>query len=361
MKSLAVNADYETELFYGHKGAAIINQSLEFLAFFLDTTPVYTSKKYAQVYLDYVETITGRRPEVSATGLSQNWWGELSDPELEKKLNSKVTSSEIILKEGWDKNIQIIHEISDFKKQKYLSPIIAKNPFGMSGQKFKLFTPLELETEGVAWLTKSLAHGPIILEPKLDRQHDFSHFVFPDGTSVCYENIIDNKFQYRGSLFRDFSNASVENLSFYSKIEESEWEKFKRELSVVLTFYSSFPGKFGYSIDSFTFFENGKLRIRSLCEVNFRRTMGRVAYDLSRAINPDLPWSLFLMGKSQAHRGGFNYLHKTLSALEGVTILSPGDTRFEIFLLKARDEFEGKALYKKLEELLPDGEFAVEF
>ncbi len=367
MKSLRVNADYETELFYGHSGAAIMNQSLEFLTFFLETNPIFTAKKYPPAYFEYIESIVGSKPTLISSGEFKNWWGELRDLELERKLNSKVTSSELCISQLKECNIQIIHTLSDYHAPESQVPMIAKNPYGMSGQKFKLFTPEALISEGPEWLKKSLPHGPIILEPLLKRQKDFSHFVFPDEKVICYQNLIDHKFQYRGTLFRDIQKPSIQSLAFYSDIDPRNWETFKHQLALIQNYYSSFPSEFGYSIDSFTFQGEFHSQIRTLCEVNFRRTMGRVAYDLSSKVASKLTWSLFLMGKSQGSKGGFQFLHKTLKPIllnseneSGIVILSPGDTRFEIFLIKARDEKSGLECLRKLKELLPDGEFAIE-
>ena len=89
MKSWKVNADYESVLFGNRPGPAIINQSLEFLVFFLEDEPLFTDKKYDPAYLKYLEKVTGKIPSILSQGSYENWWGALRDLNLERKLNSK--------------------------------------------------------------------------------------------------------------------------------------------------------------------------------------------------------------------------------------------------------------------------------
>ena len=84
-----------------------------------------------------------------------------------------------------------------------------------------------------------------------------------------------------------------------------------------------------YGIDSFIFEEEGELRIRVMTEINYLRTMGRVTYELSEKFSNDRNWTALLMIKKMPLAPA---LWKLLLGIEGIMVLSPGDSRFEIIL-----------------------------
>lgn len=345
MSAIKVNGDYESVLFF-NKPLPVVNEALEFLAMYLTQRPIITSKKYSKEFLDHVESFTGHIPVLQKEGKSENWWGALKNVEVEKKLNSKEMSAE------FNSDSYILKSMSDLPKldRTYL----AKNPYGMSGQNFALVEEGRLEN-----LEGMLKKGPVVLEPLFDRKFDFSHYVFPNGISICYENIVDSRFQYRGTLFRNYTQPTVENLSFANKVD---WSLFKSDYQKILSLYKT-ELNLGYSIDSFVYEDHG-LKVRSLSEVNYRRTMGQTAFELALKFGGIRKWAAFVLTKS---RGNFLETKKKLLPLEwepdtsrGVILLSPGDTRYDMFFLSAVDENEGKILLSEMKELLPDCEFAIE-
>jgi hypothetical protein len=276
-------------------------------------------------------------------GKFENWWGLLTKPELEKELNSKIKSARL------NKDSYVLSSLNDLPEldRTYL----AKNPFGMSGQNFAMVEKVRLEN-----LEVMLKKGPVVIEPFFDRKYDFSHYVFPNGVSICYENIVDTKFQYKGTIFKDYTNPVIQNLSFFSEVN---WNEFN--LSQIISEYKTdLPT--GFSVDSFVYEDNG-LHIRSLSEVNYRRTMGQTAFELAVRFGGVRKWAAFLICKS---RNDFLDTKKKLLPTEwepdtsrGVILLSPGDTRFDMFFLSAMDENEGRILLNELKELLPDSEFSI--
>lgn len=348
MKPIRVNADYEVELFTGTKAPAGINQSLEFLAFFVSERPVFTLKKYEHTYLCHVEKITGRRPEIVVSGDYENWWGELKDLQLERKLNSK----EFCTGFTGGKLVSDVSEIALNDDRIYL----AKNPHGMSGQNIVSFR--RNDTSQVAQSLKRF--GSVIIEPLLDRVYDFSHYVFPDGTKICYENLVDQKFQYKGTLFTDLQSPHVESLRFYSEVSEGRWQQFLKDTETIICTYANAGAKQGFSIDSFLYREEGELFIRAMSEVNYRKTMGLIAWLLSKKFAEAGQWTLFILGRKK-EKISFDQMKGDLKEVaENVILLSPGDTRFEMFFLKASNHEEGKKLFQRLRNLLPYTEFAVE-
>ena len=345
-----VNGDYEQVLFYAEQGSSAVSLTLECLVLFLEDRPLLTKKKYSSEYLSYVESVIGKKPNFASGDSFENWWGRLQDYDLERFLNSKITSSEINLKYDWCPGLKIIWSAEDLDH--YPGALIFKNPYGMSGQKFKFFRDGASFEEQLEWVSRSLSHGDLIREPHLKRTHDFSHYVFSDGAVIAYQNMIDEQGQYRGTLFQDHHRPIIESLSFYDQVD---WTQFREQFEIIKQEYAS---PIEYSVDSFVYREAEVLKIRALCEVNARRTMGRVAYDLSRKFAASAKWTYFFMTKSQ---GDFKSMRKKLEPLlkNGLMILTPGDTRFEMFFLSAADAAEGREKLRLFNELLPNTQASI--
>jgi hypothetical protein len=121
MRPIKVNADYEIQLFENKTGPETINQSLEFLPLYLVENKLWTTKKYHQNFINHVEKISGFKPQFSTEKQFENWWGGLSNIELEKKINSK----EFVLQYSPDSHlIESIDKLNILNGTKYL----AKNP-----------------------------------------------------------------------------------------------------------------------------------------------------------------------------------------------------------------------------------------
>jgi hypothetical protein len=351
VEALRVNADYEIELFQGRRGAEIINHSLEFLAFFLEKNPVFTNKSYSVDYLNYVEKISGHYPALVQKGPYKNWWGPLVNLDHERWMNSKVTTSELNLLEGWSKRIKIIKHPNDLENCHVEEKLIAKNPFGMSGVGLKT-----INNQSELSLVKDF---PCILEPLLNRCRDFSHYCFADGSTIVYENLVDDKFQYRGTVFRNLDNLVLEELSFFKDISLDVWTDFRIAVKKIQSYFSSEKLIAGFSIDSFIYTDqNLQKKIYYLCEVNYRRTMGVTAFELAKLYGKNSPWALFLLTKIQNPQ--FLDLTERLKSLPGVILFSPPDVRFQMFLFTAKSESEGKTLLAEFKKLLPECQFTVD-
>lgn len=351
MSSVRVNADYEMELFGQSRAPAIVNQSLEFLAFFLTEKPVFTKKVYSPEYLDYVESISGHRPQAVSAGEFENYWGALKNLELERWWNSKITTTEFVINQGWCHQTFILKDLSDVQEVKWERDYLLKDPFGMSGQRFRVLYQYMGLKDKMILIENALKNGPIIMEPFLDRKFDFSQYVFPTEQRISYENIVDKNFQYKGSLFNDLALPNYKSFSFFNLIHEREWEIFEHQVQEIVNFFSKYKNELGYSIDSFIFEEDDILKIRPLSEVNYRRTMGRIAYELALRYGEIHNWSMLTLVKNNPK---INLRKKLESYLENnhLILLSPGDTRFEIILLLAEDKSEGKKLMTTINELL---------
>jgi len=274
LRAFKVNADYESELFESGSPPKKLNEFLEFLVLFLEERPLFSHKKYSDTYLKYVESITRRKPIIVSHGEFDNWWGQLKDKDLEKKLNSKLTSFEVRksltpLLESW-----LIKKSEDLIGLPLNFPLLAKSLSGMSGKGHKVFYQ--------ASDLDSYTTFPFLLEPLKKRIKDFSAYVFDNKRAIFYENFVDDKFQYKGTLIRNHFNPIIENLSFYEQIDLEEWKRYQENLATIMTYYNSFDLKQGFSIDSFVYENDSKKQIYPLCEVNYRKTMGLVCYSLAK-------------------------------------------------------------------------------
>lgn len=354
MRPFKVNADYEVSLFSGKNSPEIVNHSLEFLYWFLESAPLFTTKSYHPEYLRYIEEIVGQKPRSVTSGCFENWWGSLTNLSLERELNSKITSANLC-----DES-QIISDVSELKLEGDRS-YLAKNPAGMSGLGFVTFTRDDLT--GVIRLLS--ASGRIIVEPLFDRVYDFSHYLLSDRT-ICYENLVDRNFQYKGTLFSSLRRPDVSSLTFAKRVPPQEWQNFQTRFEVIRCHYEALGAGFGYSVDSFVYRDGQELKIRALSEINYRRTMGLVAYQLSQRFARKMDSSLFVLCSGPKTKDTFAMIRNSIREIawsvnsgQGVLQLSPGDTRFECFLICGESVAEVRIFYDRLRTLLPDCKFAV--
>jgi hypothetical protein len=363
---LRMNADYEGQLFYGRPGPQILNQSLESLIFFLENRPVVTAKKYHPEFLDYIESLTHHRPQIlPSADFVQNWWGDYQKVDLERKLNSKITSAELIQEKKWCERTFVIREDNDINLVPFDRTYLVKNPYGMSGQRFLTIDSSLPHGDLIYQVKQWIKSGPLIVEPLLDRKSDFSCYVFSELSQIYYENMVDSHYQYKGTIFSNYLSPDLEHLSFYNDLALSSWHQYQKQVHEIIKYYKSLKDISGFSIDSFIYVED-ELKIRTLSEVNYRRTMGRVTYELAKRFNQDRPWAQLIIGKSSQSEGGFVSFKNRLSDLlwsigkdSGFIILTSGDSRFEILYLLATGHLEAEKYTKELALRFPTYNFAV--
>jgi hypothetical protein len=338
MRALKVNADYESVLFHSRPGQRIVNESLEFLAFFLSHQPILTQKNYSPDYLEYVTSRTGNRPHlVTSSDDVENWWGQLKNIPIEKWMNSKVTSTEFLIERQWING----HKILRTKENSFLGndqAYLIKDPFLMSGQKFQIINP----GEKLNWS----GHEILVAEPLLNRKKDFSAYFYSSQKIIFYENIIDHHFHYRGTIFNDWTSPHLENLKFFDQIDPQHWKVYRQRLKQIISHYVKNTDISGFSIDAFIYF-NQECLIYPLCEINYRRTMGQVAYELAETYSKDHKWAGLLLLKP-ARRP----LWTQLPNHPHLMVLSPGDTRFEILLIMAESAQHAQEILKEVESLI---------
>lgn len=346
-----VNPDYEAVLF-GGTASSQVSESLEFLAWFLEDAPIFTNKKYSSEYLNHVENISSHNPKTVDSGAYRNWWGALEDVARERVLNSKLTSTKLLLQRDTRFQAQIISDPSELQQVSLPFPWLIKQPNSMAGRGFQRVHSLE-----EIRVPKKMSS--LVVEPLLLRTHDFSHFFYSTGEEICYENLVDQSFQYRGTIFSDWKNPTRENLSFHSEVGVQEWDRFQEIITLIKKDYEELAHglkhQIGFSLDSFIYTGEKGPQIHSASEINFRRTMGSVAWALARRYARNNSWVTLRLEKP--HRGGFKNMQTKLQAEsleQNILLLSPGDTRFDVYFLMAKSSSEGELLNQRLLRLLTD-------
>ncbi len=295
-----VNIDYESYLFdphYHENADQYTKQIREFeYVFFLfsksDDVLIH-QYDYTEEDLVYFRSLGFSPPKlIKKNRINKNlpihyFWGDLNEKEKNQVLNSKFTSMEIGKKLGLGfyqggKVLSINDVKTHLKKFSNIKEWILKNPFGMSGKGHYLFSRDQKIPEHI------ILSRPI-LEPLYDRVFDIGTTYIIDGNSYrerfSVVNFNDRQGQFRGG------GASL-NPKY---ISEFVIENFKlnlddlyRDLDKVVAEYLKLNPKNNLQIDSFIYRkDDGGFSFYPLVEVNCRKTMGLVIYELANR-HPDL-------------------------------------------------------------------------
>lgn len=343
---LKMNFDYEAVL-SGGRPVPKLNAGLEFLGFYLADGPVSCDGRYGKEFLQKVEALRGRKLSLVQSKEVQNSWGPLADIEVERELNSKLLSAELTQLIAPGEGTRIFGKDSGEAFGDF--PLLCKFPLSMSGRGNKRIRGPE-DLKGLK--------TPYILEPLRKRVLDFSHFIYPEGDLIVYENLVDENFQYRGTVFHDRRNPKSSAIPFFKKIPPEQILNYEEELARYRSLFEErakrAPVSFGYSIDSFVYEDGGSVRIRTCSEFNFRRTMGHLAHELGRALLPEAPWlalRLFFSNPSGL---------EDFARDEGLLLLSPSEARIQVLLLPAENGKRGANLLRDADRFdvhkLPDAE-----
>lgn len=325
--SVIVNSDYEQRLFSSGQfsfESTLINQEFEYLYFFCgEGDELYTLKKYDNHYLDFVEDFTKQIPKLTSVKQDVSpWWGDSSQLQVKKFLQSKLNTTEFGIKN------HLVHPLtkicSDVEDIGYE---LCKFPFSMSGRGHYRY-PLN-ETK----IKKLFNSSSCINEPNLKRCLDLSTF-FNDGEIITtYQNEVDDFFQYKGTLIGKLS------------LKESLTSEYFKKLKLILKFIKDNDYTGVGSIDSFTYQENNKEHLYMLSEINTRKTMGHMAHLLFEKYSQD--YKIGKMGIVK-RKNQINH-HEILKEFESKAfVLSPNDNRFHLYFIIGDNKIEIEDLEKLL-------------
>lgn len=327
--SLLFNVDYEQQLFSSSPvklESNRVNQELEYFLFFLENEPVYSRRQYDLEYCHHLESMGFT---VKTTDHKDNihcWWGEYENLEQKRLLNSKLTSTRLAIENN------LCHPATHiFDQQQELLPgLVYKDPTGVSGR--GIYTKKD-EQKVLGLLKKT----PLICEPLLHRKQDIS-YLHLESEGLMYTNQVDDYFQYRGTTIAPL------------KLAENLQVNFEKAIQLVCKFMQEQGATGPWSLDGFTYEEDGKLKLYALSEINYRKTMGYVTYKLHQMWNEKGISQLHLIPTSKL-MGQLPYLDD-----DGIRVLSPRGNRFASLFLQASDLME---LQQKRDKLARD--FGVPF
>lgn len=291
MKTYKVDLDYEASLFDPAykpdlgKFQKIIRE-FEYVFFLVQKEKCILKnyKDYEKKYLDHLRALGFVIPDLHPKAEhAERWWGHHHNLEIEKFLNSKLTSAQIGKEKGWGfSEGSIISNISELKNHLHSFPEtknwLLKKPHSFSGIGHFKFGRDELNES----IINKVLTEPTLLEPVYDR-------VFDIGTTFIIENgviknhfIVENFNSENGGFKGGAGSSNVEKFKKYIfkkyNFDLNELEELTKKIAVK---YISLGALSNVQIDSFIYKENNQLKLYPLVEVNYRKTMGLVIQSLA--------------------------------------------------------------------------------
>jgi hypothetical protein len=235
--SLFINMGYETaleNLDYSIQSSSS-NELFESLFFYFQKGPFYTERVYESDFLNKFRELE----LVSDKMQAQHFWGVINKDY--RRVNDRRYFLELL------NRLDLNRQNSRIEKKGYqvLDNEIKKDFFSFSGKKMN-HTNLKKES---------------VVESRLDRLIDYSTFV-ERGESHLYFNLIDQRYQYRGTVF--FNQTKFQCVEHKMLIKEILKEKLETP----------------FCLDSFIYEKKGRF-LKCHCELNYRKTMGWLAHQLN--------------------------------------------------------------------------------
>lgn len=288
-----VNLDYEASLFdpnylennsNNHK----IIREFEYIYFLIqkEKSTLKNFKGYEKKYLDSLLKMGFVIPVFAPNAIQcEYWWGQHHNRALEQKLNSKLTSAAVAKENKWGfYDGAIIGNLEQLKshldKKPHIKKWLLKSPHSFSGIghfQFDSHSLTEIEKNIILKLKKEV----FLLEPYYNRMFDIgTTFIINDG-------IIEKKFMVENtnSLTGRFTGGiGANNINLFKNYIFKKYSYSLDELDLVTDeiakYYLNLGAQCNIQIDSFIYKEDNNLKLYSLVEVNYRKTMGLVIQSL---------------------------------------------------------------------------------
>ncbi len=257
------------------------NSLFDYLYFFIEGSEFYTRNNFSEEYVKYLDD----RFSIKAKFRKRRPYHQFknfiyfNDKQANSLLHSKEPFFKFLKKQGY-----FYHEAFITNESLDRPGYIYKMLTGFSGR--GIFEDYMKDT--------------MIVEKKLDRVLDFSIF-FHNGELIIYENIVDKTFHYKGSVF-DKSNLYDPKAFLHEKsVSGPVIDDFLKILQTSISFVSGISN--GFSIDYFIYRSDGGLRIHPGCEVNDRKTMGYLFYQVLLRHFPKSSKAMFSLEKKIPEKG----------------------------------------------------------
>ncbi|WP_372654017.1 hypothetical protein [Halobacteriovorax sp.] len=322
MEEVAYHVNLNYELFLSGSNKQIKGASwFDHIFFFINNNPnaiLRSDYEFSQDYLTHINSLGVSSIKITRSGRSLPWWGACTDLQKEKFFNSKITMTELGLKEGWIPVASTASIDSAMKNLNY--PIISREEWGVSGRGIKILK----SEEDFKLVRKESVYSEFV-----NKYKDYGvTFDLENDTHFIIENYIDDLGQFKGGEVKSISESFGEDnflkiLKIKNRLEE---------LGAVNTI----------QIDTFLY-EGG---FHPFVEVNYRKTMGLMIQSLSKRFKYNFSyWGILSLKKSRK-------FSEVLDILEQfhikAVLLSPVDRFISIVLLN-EEAIDGRKTLKDLE------------
>lgn len=300
MAKIKINIDFENVL-SGSSSDNSLSHPVEYLYAYITDDSIATNKNYSEDFLSKIERISGRKAKFTKElSLAHNYWGDLSNIQLARKLNSKITWAKYGNERNFNKVKSFIFDGSSEMPQLNDREYIFKSEFNLSGR-------------GVQRIPRGFQPKTLgVVVELLERKQDFSLLFHPEEEKfIHYKTLVDSFFHFKGCYF--------EKNFFFPKAQNYA----KDVLSEILLSVNQ-PDFF--SIDCFTYGKEESLFF--LSEVNYRKSIGQIGYEFSLNFQKKPYGGLFIIPCNKLKK---EYLECSLSPME---------SRIQFFWLEAQSEAE---------------------
>lgn len=337
--SYIVNAEYERELFKNvvkpltEKEILLSRVSRQYLFYYINQDPDASLVSYwdlpseSREYLESIGVKLPKHTKNAADGI--NWYGELKDLELERKLNNKLSVYELLKSsDALPDNLYIVNSPDDIKsalKNSSHNKWILKSPYSCGGQNIRF-----ISSHGDIPETLEYSH---ILEPYLDRVLDLSLYYDPKTQDQFYyiSHIHQNCTYLGGRVYQDRSmiDQDLKNDGVYD-VFIGVVEKLEKYLETIKKNKLTQP----VTLDSFIYRDNDSLKGYPLCETNYRISMGTINQSLRRFL-PEKGVGLLMALKADPSKNWKSILPYSTDSKTGIISLNEGNPKSAILMLSA--------------------------
>jgi hypothetical protein len=292
MLTYKVDLDYESYLFdtnYQEDSLASKKIISEFeYVFFLvnqESCQLKNYVDYSDEYLNSLRALGFNLPVLNPHSTEYKyWWSHRHNLKIERTCNSKITSAHIALEEnlGFYKGA-VVEKIEDVRshieKFSEVHKWIVKSADSFSGIGHFQFNVENFNGDKIQTALKN----KMLLEPLYER-------VFDIGATYVIENGKINDFfmveNYNSSAGRFRGGAGSSSVDKFKKyiFEKYQFDlsEYEKQTAIIAKKYLDLGALFNIQIDSFVYFENEKLKLYPLVEVNYRKTMGLVINSIAK-------------------------------------------------------------------------------
>lgn len=339
MRYAVVNAEYEHVLFERELGHCApqryqkLRCGRQYLFYYINSDPNLGLVSFWDMPAETIDYFAEKGivlPKLVKDVPGENWYGLLSNIDLERKLNSKLEHYKFLEKQGdLPEHVHFVsnkEEILKAIKNSEVKTWILKAPFFCGGHGFKII-------ESEAQVPEKLPF-PHILEPYLKRVADMAVYYDPDSREMFpYISYINPEGVYLGGrIYQNQAYLELELkhdglydafMSVVHKAEEYLQELKKHPLAQPVT------------LDSFLYRDDkGKLKGYAISETNYRISMGTLNRSLRKFL-PENGVGTLVATKKYDNVNWKTILPYSTETKQGVLSLNEGNPHGEVLLISA--------------------------